>query len=524
MRLAIIGLGPKGLFALERLVHHVVERGVGTKIELDVYEPNPVPGAGPVYDPDQPAYLRMNFRAEQVNLWPHGCRAIPRAQQLSFVQWRATADDPYPPRAQVGRYLADGLNRLLRHTPDNIAIRIVPRRVTSLRRRFDRWLVETEDVSGSYEAVLIATGHEELSDDALACFWRSHVPLIPAVFPTAVFLSEDRVAPGSVVATRGFALSFIDAALALTEGRGGRFEPFGPGRLRYVSGGDEPRVLIPYSRTGRPMLAKPAQPEDFDRPEIWTWRDQITALPDGFSLKDDLLPIVGEAAAAGDDRAISAALIGACDGMPPATALTPEQELRQSVAIALGQAAPDPGAALGSAWRGVYPALVARLGGDGLKAAQWPDFRRLAVNMERLAFGPSPTNAMKLLALCEAGRVDLSHLRAPDWCAMGAVDVVVDTVLPPPGALKNRSPLIDQLLTDGHVRIPPHRRGIEVLADCGCIGQAGSRTPGLSAVGRPTEDSVIGNDTLSRTLHPGPDLWASHVVATASRPDPAPVT
>ena len=49
-----------------------------------------------------------------------------------------------------------------------------------------------------------------------------------------------------------------------------------------------------------------------------------------------------------------------------------------------------------------------------------------------------------------------------------------------------------------------------------CIGRDGAPTPGLSAIGRPTEDSVIGNDTLGRTLHPHADRWARRVSASVA--------
>jgi diaminopimelate decarboxylase len=67
LRVAIIGLGPKGLYALERLVH--LSRSLPeASIQLVVYEPHPVPGAGPWYDPEQPDYLRMNFADELLNI------------------------------------------------------------------------------------------------------------------------------------------------------------------------------------------------------------------------------------------------------------------------------------------------------------------------------------------------------------------------------------------------------------------------------------------------------------------------
>jgi hypothetical protein len=57
-------------------------------------------------------------------------------------------------------------------------------------------------------------------------------------------------------------------------------------------------------------------------------------------------------------------------------------------------------------------------------------------------------------------------------------------------------------------------RGLEVTADAACVGRSGSPSPGLAAIGRPTEDSVIGNDTLNRVLHPQADSWARRVVRT----------
>ena len=86
LRVAIVGLGPKGLFALERLVHH--SRGLPAgSIELTIYEPHPAPGAGPVYDPAQPPYLRMNFAAELVDMWLERPRVLP---SLSGAAMRRT--------------------------------------------------------------------------------------------------------------------------------------------------------------------------------------------------------------------------------------------------------------------------------------------------------------------------------------------------------------------------------------------------------------------------------------------------
>jgi diaminopimelate decarboxylase len=91
------------------------------------------------------------------------------------------------------------------------------------------------------------------------------------------------------------------------------------------------------------------------------------------------------------------------------------------------------------------------------------------------------------------------------------VEVVVDAVLPGPGAAGHPG-LLAQLVAAGHARIAAGRRGLEVTASGSCLNGTGGLTYGLAAIGRPTEDSVIGNDTLSRTLHPQPDRWARRVI------------
>ncbi len=83
--------------------------------------------------------------------------------------------------------------------------------------------------------------------------------------------------------------------------------------------------------------------------------------------------------------------------------------------------------------------------------------------------------------------------------------------MPQPGV--PRTALLRDLVDDGLRPDRPGRRGLEISEACECIGADGRPSRGLAAYGRPTEDWVIGNDTLSRTLHPQIDGWARSVVA-----------
>jgi uncharacterized NAD(P)/FAD-binding protein YdhS len=552
LRVAILGLGPKGLFALERLVDHVHRRGAPTSLHVDMFEPHPAPGAGPVYDPCQPSYLRMNIAADHLNLWTGENSAVPSPERQTFNEWRRSqglveglASARYPPRALVGRYLADGLERIRHRTPAGMSLELLPLEVRAAHTDGMSWTVVAADQSTRvYDEVLVTVGHGTWPTPAGPVHWPHAAPLIPAVFPVTRWLTAERVPPGAVVAVRGFALTFLDAALALTEGRGGAFEAEAhPYRRRYVPCADDVDVIVPVSRTGRPMLAKPEPELAASVPELdeiaRSGAARVVALPRGFDLGGHLLPILSDAVAAnllaaggrhpeGERRRRVARVAGewlsaACDGFPPVAAPHAADEVERSLGVGAGLRPPDLPWALGHTWQSLYPALVARLEGTGLSPREWPAFQRLAVEMERIAFGPPPVNAAKLLALAAAGRIDLGNVRGSRITTTGGVtrvgagharrtvDVVVDAVLPAPGVRDSGSALLGQLTGDGHARVAPRRRGWEVTSDAACIGRDGRRTPGLSAIGRATEDWVIGNDTLNRRLHPHVDRWAQRI-------------
>jgi uncharacterized NAD(P)/FAD-binding protein YdhS len=522
LQVAIVGCGPKGLYAFERLVAIAREYAVAGLIRVDIYEPHSAPGAGPVYDPAQPSYLRMNFAADMVDMWPGGSALGP-----SFSEWRQRSaglgNDAYPPRADVGRYLFDGFQKLRGNVPDGMTIRTLPETVTAIGKAAEGWRVEASEIRG-YDEVLLATGHAKRWEGALAAPGGNR-RLIPAVFPVDRHLSPGQVPAGSFVAIRGFALTMIDATLALTQGRGGTFsEGRHPHLLRYEESADEVATIFPYSRTGRPMLAKPEPGSGFMSDALdkiaADGRRALGSLAAGAQLAsaaaivaqvaaDSLLSLGGsDAETTQIARRVENAILG---GAVPT--VDPTVEIERSIEVGVGQGTPGADWALGHSWRTLYPALVDRLGGDGLAAEEWPAFRRLAREMERISFGPPPINAAKLLALIECGKVDLSSATkgpAPQ------ADIMIDAIIPPPGVRGVNDDVLQSLVRDGHVRAAPGRRGLELTADVECVGADGETSRGLGAIGRPTEDWVIGNDTLNRELHPQAELWARRVVTRAA--------
>lgn len=540
-RICIVGAGPKGLYCLERLGVELARTAPSVLPEIHIFEPHAAPGAGPVYDPTQPEYLRLNFANDKIDAWSRDDGPALTAVRQSFLEFlraeHPSHADPggYAPRALVGEYLRTVFSAVLGAVREMTTVEIHPEAVQRISPLDDRFEIATAARTLVCDDVLVATGHWSRRGGSLLGEPGRSLGPYPIDRPGGV----GDIEPGSAVAVRGMGLTAIDVALALTEGRGGSFEEVDhrPGRLRYTGTPLSPRVILPYSRTGRPMVPK-------DHPHFGP---AIAALdPVADECANGIASLSGDAAsvlagleryivdiaaralslATGDSPADAERIAAHLDELferRPLPATDVAAELAHGVDVAYGQRAPGPDWALGAAWKALYPAIVDLFATRRLDPV-WPRFERLAAEMERVAFGPPAENAARLLALVDAGVVDLSiaagsklHERE-DGLALELdnkirpVDVVVNAVLAPHGANPDPSPLVASLLESGLARPMPSAPGIEVLEDGTCVGRSGSRTRGLAMVGRPTEGCLLGNDTLSRTLHDLPDRWARAAV------------
>ncbi|WP_040159036.1 FAD/NAD(P)-binding protein [Nigerium massiliense] len=539
---AVIGCGPRGVYAVERLLAHAAASDRTHRLRIDAFDPAP-PGAATLYHPHQPDYLRANVFSGDIDAsYPYG--AAPGGSGVgSFDDWRPrTGDDlafdPYPPRSSVGRYLGAVWSSLRSQAPAGVTMEYHPKRVTSIRHERGRWHVE----GSLYDEVLITTGHVSAWEDALKAIWQGRLPLVDAVYPVTVQLRERQIPPASSVAVRGAGLTFVDAVLALTEGRGGTFAPGGrPHRMRYRRSGRDIAVAYPFCRTGRFPEVKPSPDLIPASAGIEAVRDeQLTKVNAAEGDLRRMLAVAAETAGrylqaglrlAGDEVAASE-----CESRLEETfdllsrtstenGVDSRAELERSIRVAFGSQPVGPQWALGRAWRDLYPAIRSQLTAASTSRAGWARFIEYAVQMEEVAFGLAPVNGVKLLALIEAGVIDPRSMVGgawldgdgvhwPDAMAMPEprMDAVIDAVLPPPGVRGLRQELIDSLIEEGYLRPGAGRVGLDVRHDGRAIDVHGDDVPGLSCIGRPTEDVETGNDALLRLPADPAERWASRVV------------
>ncbi|MDH2456728.1 FAD/NAD(P)-binding protein [Corynebacterium bovis] len=637
LTVAVVGAGPRGLWAAECLADEA--RAHRVPVAVDVVDDAP-PGAGAAYGPEQPDHWTLNVDSRIVRTgvgtfadWARrhgagvdagGAGAAGDGNAAGDAGQPAGDAVPFPPRSVVGDFLADSW-RALAADPDRapwFTLRHVRRRVRDVRQVAGGWSVD----GVTYDDVLLATGH--------AATWPGALPRdgerrdradgardgdrdggdrdggdrdgadgerdgdrrdgrvrTVGVYPPDGLRS---IPAGARVLVRGAALTFIDAALELTVGRGGRFVGTGTG-LTYRPGGGEPAVIRPVCRSGRFMEVKPdprgrlAGIRDDAaarraRAAVVTCADLagMTAALEGYAvaLLDAAGAGGGDGGGSGDSntsggtsdntsdggaalRAVRAVVAGTDAGPAPddgdgttrddtgdTTRDTTRNAGRDAVAalrrsrdIAVGAAPPGAAWAVGQAFRQLYPAIVGRVA-DRTRPPL-VGFGALARTLERVAFGPTPDNASRLLALIDAGVVDCADLADPtavdralaggaapgdaatdavvaahgaaaapgttsdapipattsDAPAPATADVVVDAVLPPAGIVPGT------LLAETLARHGVDAAEVSVDPDGAVAG-----LPGLAVAGRDTEHLLPGADTLSRDLHDVVPRWARGVV------------
>lgn len=543
-RVVIIGAGPRGLHALEALAERARSGPAARRLDVTVMDPAPRPGTGSAYAIDQPPWLRLNV--------DRAVLADSAAGSDGFVAWARReapelADDPYPPRALVGRCLADRWDAAVARA--SFPVRIVrARAVDILPLTRGTWEVRSADGDAlPADEVLIASGHARDHAGAMHRTWREALPLVPAVLPVDTMLSPARVPAGARVALRGGALTFLDAALTLTAGRGARFEPAdSPAGLVHRRSADEPAVLLPITRSGVFLDAKPdpgAALTARGQRALDAARARIAAIAGGADPDRVVEEVLGTVTAAAGDVLLSvpASRRRAVGGERAAVAATLRRGIEPDVADGPGRAETvlvrsleaasghrmGPAWALGRAWSGLYPQVVATMRGSEAAPEAFRCFRRAAATLERFTFGPPLRTARALAAMIASGAVDPSWMDAGvridddgiTGLPAGAVppDLVVDAVIAPPGVDGIIDPLLGSLRSRGVLATRPGRRGVQADVDAAVLDHRSQRVPGLSIVGRACEDHIIGHDTVSRRLHGEVEAWARRVVASGPR-------
>jgi uncharacterized NAD(P)/FAD-binding protein YdhS len=328
--IAIVGAGPRGTGLLERIAAGVPELLPGATLEVHLVDPFPA-GAGRIWRHAQSPLLAMNSMAADVTMFTDEsvrCEG-PIVPGPSMWEWaqnlrdgrlvgvdvadlgpelaaelRALTAATFPSRRLQSAYLAWVLRHVLAHLPARVRVHVHECRATGLTGDGGAQLVHLDGgVTLRVDAVVLASGHLDAGPtdaelDLAARAAAAGLRYLPPEQTTDTDLSV--VEPGEPVIVRGTGLAFVDLAVLLFEGRGGRYEPDaerGEGELRYVPSGREP-VLHVGSPRGALYHAKTEYALRGGRPHLPRFLgaevvDTLVARG-GVDLRDEVWPLMAK--------------------------------------------------------------------------------------------------------------------------------------------------------------------------------------------------------------------------------------
>jgi uncharacterized NAD(P)/FAD-binding protein YdhS len=279
LRIAIVGLGPWGVCALERVVT-TARQGLpaGLEVEVHVIEPG-TPGSG-VYDVTQPDYLLLNSSCGAISLFPFVDGEDEPSYAVGLYDWvrsegyrwvgEACAVDPagraiepgdFLPRRLMGEYLHWFYLALVAAAPAAVRVVFHPTDAVDLVAARDGG-EEVHLANGGIVAVdhvIVTSGHTANESGAPGAAHPHQLT------PYPVNRYVERLPTGASVAISGMGLVGFDVVTALTIGRGGGYLEKDD-RLVYVRNGSEPLIQL-FSRSGLPATAKGATgPEPVEEP------------------------------------------------------------------------------------------------------------------------------------------------------------------------------------------------------------------------------------------------------------------
>ena len=553
----IVGAGPKGLYALEELFRILKNEKLRAKCRVFWWNENQDFGSGPNYQPNQPDHLLINYCIGHIDAWDRASHQP--SEHLNLMDWiikhkkikQEVQPTDFASRALVGIYLQHVLMQVVNLKPKAIELYLIPEKVSNVHTMSnDNLLVETDFKEYEVNNLLFTTGHC-YHNIPLINFKRKKIPenYILSAYPIEVLR---KIPSDKSVGIIGWGLTFIDVALSLTEGRGGKFNAHG----KYIANGNEP-VLFPFSRNQLPIMPRgPIYGDKIYRLQYlnknWLQTMQSIAKKRKLDFRNDIFPWIEREVTFAyystflqtQEKQIIENYVKSLseeerfnvqDFFFPKVPKTENvqnsyiQYLEFLIAEAVKGELKSPLMAAAAVWREVSP-LVAELykeSGFTGDSHRYLD-KELFGAFCRTSYGPPIANMKKILALMKADiiqthwwkKVEIIYkdsenkflLRSEN--AQKKVDFIVDARIARPNLAGKNSKLYQNLQENNLVKPldnEGYQPGIVEMTYKGKVANSGKKTA-IYFYGANTEGFLLDNDSLSRKKNNLAPYWADETL------------
>ncbi|HEY0819816.1 MAG TPA: FAD/NAD(P)-binding protein [Rhizobacter sp.] len=564
-------MGPRGLTVLERIVANERVRK-SADIEIFVFDPHPPGvGCHDPEQEDYLLVNTVAGQITQFSD-ASVVGAGPILEGPSFYQWleeqrgtklggrwssQAISPDHYYSRALFGRYLYWVYHYLAALAPSHVQINLVQESILDADRLAeDSWVISTKSGSFCVNYLFLTTGHTKPAGNAAPALNTTAEATRVIDDPYPIKTTTSAITADMTVAIEGMGLTMFDVLGALTTGRGGRFIRDEDGRMRYLPSGQEPR-LVAYSRSGLPLTARAVNQKgvSIQYKARFLLADKVRSMRAGRKLDfvTDIFPLLladmqfayYEAylrerrdpvtsmlfcnqfvcADVAEREALISQYVPEADRfswdrlvnpLPDDALATPEdfhewlmEHLRQDLREAYRGNVQGPLKAACDVVRDLRDNLRAAIDHGGLTEAshRWLLSEFVPI-MNRIAVGPPSSRIAELLALVEAGVLEMSHgpgaackpaqpgermrVVSKYWPDKSTeVDVLIKARVSMHSPAEDSSPLLRSLLKGGYLRLfhngSFHPGGIEVTREFNWVTASGQAIDNAWALGIPTE-------------------------------------
>mgnify|MGYP003683096875 CR=1 FL=1 len=564
--IAIIGIGPRGGYALENFIKSLAEKTNELHLHVYLFEQTGNFGNGKVYETNQIESNWINIPERILLLEKREVIKFSELQIPSFPSYHQWTEkdiekqskeqvDNYPPRAKIGTYLQERLHSIITPLQENNIVTLVKDKVEKVSLSEDYKVsiaTKTEDYN-DLDEILLTIGHQptELSDQLLE--WKEFVSnknqlaLFTSPYPIRNFLNHTNLTGKSIVGIRGFGLAMIDVARAIAQ-QFGKFtiKDDYTRKCTFTPNENYKGKMIPFSLDGLPAVPKPlnALVDDLFKPTKKKLSDYESLIGNPETQKkassvDFLLKAFAPIAAKiylqldttfhqgnlslEETENIIIKWLKDPEYKHPAI-LSSNQSVKKMmqdfVAMATKQKPISLDFCVGQVWRHCQPSMYEKLSFNDCDEEVFADIIALDESTKRYSYGPPVESIQQMIALLEAQKLDVNFVSDPDieltnegWKLSSdsnteTVTAMINSVLDPPKIKAVKSSIIESLLSSDLIQIVHDDLGIMTDENAYVISNDKRHDIPIALLGRLAKGTIIGVDAILECYGSRPKKWA----------------
>ncbi|WBU88428.1 FAD/NAD(P)-binding protein [Cellulophaga omnivescoria] len=569
-RLAIIGVGPRGLYAAENFITQLSLAQDQTTVELLLFEETGDFGNGQVYSTDQVKSNWINI-TERILTLPkrdevvYNGISIPSFScyhqwaNLNFDKIGSSEPDTYPPRAKIGEYLKQRFTSFI--TPlllHKIAF-LYQQKVTNIQLS-NNAKVSITTLSKTYtnvDEVLLAIGHQPTYVTPQLVKWHSNfknnsnVKLFLDPYPVKNYIDVTNTTNKTTVGVRGLGLAMLDVMRGVLAKQGFfKIIDEATKKSEFISSTRLQTIIVPFSLDGLPPVPKPLNKniDDLYKPsdeQIYNFEKEIgnqtaqsnakgvdflvsaivpivariyTSLPHTLETKNYTFKQVEEAAFKWvTNQNYKHSLI-----LPTATPIV--ALLNSYIGMATAKSAVSLDFCIGQVWRHCQPSIYKQLSYNNCSNTVFEKIIKLDEEIKRYSYGPPVESIQQMLALVKAGILNLDFVKNPKielsingWVLSTGnksieLNVMINSVLDAPKITAVKSDLVKSLLHNESIKIVSDNLGVQTTKDGYLIEKDTKNKLPIALLGRLAKGTVIGVDAILECFGDRPTEWAKAAV------------